>query len=137
MPQQWHQMSPRPRIHNLGIAEILGVIIISCIYNRIYSSIPGLYPLDATSFPDVTLKISLDNAKYTLLVQTAPKESLQTRSLKQLLMFQEGEKNINTIQRKTEILVKSITMHYRVKCRNKMYINNSTKAWGETWHLLQ
>lgn len=137
MPQQWHQMSPRPRFHNLGIAEILGVIIISCIYNRIFSSIPGLYPLDATSFPDVTLKISLDNAKYTLLVQTAPKESLQTRSLKQLLMFQEREKNINMIQRKTEILVKSITMHYRVKCRSKMYINNSTKAWGETWHLLQ
>ena len=59
MPQQWHQMSPRPRFHNLGTAEILGVIIISCIYNRIFSSIPGLYPLDATLFPDVTLKVSL------------------------------------------------------------------------------
>ena len=59
MPQQWHQMSPRPRFHNLGTAEILGVVLISCIYNRIFSSIPGLYPLDATLFPDVTLKVSL------------------------------------------------------------------------------
>lgn len=67
----------RPGFFNLGITDILDSIILcfagGCpVHCRIFSSIPGVYPVDASSTPSVvTTKMSLHIAKYTQRVEGA------------------------------------------------------------------
>lgn len=99
MLQSWGQMNSTQRFCNLSIIDISSFIILGCIYCRMFSSIPGLQPLDIISLSRCDTQnisrlcqMSLGGKNCSKLRITA------SRSLKQLLvfhMFKEVEKNMN------------------------------------------